>query len=180
MAMIGALSYAFTQWQKDHGEICCQWLHSFPECPKKKTPKLWVCYKDVLLPSDIPGSVFLVHEHMTITGQGPLFLLPYNVAHSIFYLHEQRNTIKIIQINLVCNPWIVFLTCLSSESVESNIFNLKLVFCFNYTVFMGFISPPSQPTSVRISSVLGDTKGRQIGPKLYFAPPTYYSTASFL
>lgn len=45
---------------------------------------------------------------------------------------------------------------------------------------MGFISPPSQPTSVRISSVLGDTKGRQIGPKLYFAPPTYYSTASFL
>lgn len=111
---------------------------------------------------------------------GAIFLLPYNVAHSIFYLHEQRNTIKIIQINLVCNPWIVFLTCLSSESVESNIFNLKLVFCFNYTVFMGFISPPSQPTSVRISSVLGDTKGRLIGPKLYFAPPTYYSIASFL
>lgn len=72
---------------------------------------------------------------------GATFLLPYNIAHSMLYLHEQRNTIKIIQINLVCNPWIVFLTCLSSESVESNIFNLKLVFGFNYIVFMGFISP---------------------------------------
>ena len=48
-------------------------------------------------------------------------------------------------------------------------------------VFIGRTdSPPSQPTSVRISSVLGDTKGRLIGPKLYFAPPTYYSIASFL
>ena len=44
---------------------------------------------------------------------------------------------------------------------------------------MGFISPPSHPTSVRTSSVLGDTKGRLKAPELYFAPPTCYSTASF-
>lgn len=107
-----------------------------------------------------------------------MFLLPCNIAKSIFYLHHQWNMVKIIQTSLVYNSQKAFLTCLSSEPVVSNVLNLKLLFQFfvykSYS-FYGLHFSLSHSTSVRTSLVLQDTKGRLIGPKLYFAPHTCYS-----
>lgn len=51
-------------------------------------------------------------------------------------------SIKVLQISLVCNPLTVFLTCLSSESSVSNVFNLKLLFGFILIIQFSWASFP--------------------------------------
>lgn len=122
---------------------------------------MWACYKDVLT-SDFSGTVFLAHEHMIITGQRPSSSCSATELIAPFTSIINETWLKLYR--LVCNPQTVFLNVFLLNQWGA-IFNLNLLFNFlNFSfLWTSFSLPPLQPTNVRNSSVLDDTKDRLMG-----------------
>lgn len=100
----------------------CQRLHSSSNCLKNNHRGPVRCPPIRLL----GNCLSCTWAHDNYWAEANFFLLC-NRANSIFYLHYQWNMTKLCRPRLVRNLKTIFLICLFSESVVSNVFNLKLL-----------------------------------------------------
>lgn len=153
----------------------CQRLHSSSNCLKNNRRRPVRCPHIRLLGNC--HSCTWAHDNYWAEAK---FILLCNRANSIFYLHYQWNMTKLCRPRLACNLKTIFLICLFSESVVSNVFNLKLL-C-NVLKLYSFYRvhfPPSHPTSVKTSSSTWRHQGQTSGTKALLCTCSCCSKAIF-
>lgn len=153
----------------------CQCLHSSSNCLKNNRRGPVRCPPIGLLGNRL--SCTWAHDNYWAEAN---FILLCNRANSIFYLHYPCNMTKLCRPRLVRNLKTIFLICLFSESVVSNIFNFKLL-CNVLKLFSFYRVhfSPSHPTSVRTSSSTWRDQGQTGGTKALLCTCSCCSKAIF-